>query len=591
MTPRSLAAADFRSGTRTAVLVGLAYFVVGSLWVLLSDHLVEVAFSDLATRQAMQTNKGLVYIVLTTAGLVFLIRLGYQRLLLEQQRAQDSDLRVEDLFTNHPKPMWVYDQSTFQFLRANDAAVAKYGYSRDEFLAMTVVDIRPPEDVAEFLATRHGGQPGHRAPGIFRHRTKSGDTLHVRITGHTLEVDGRAAVMVMAENVTEEVRMHRALVRQEEQFRQLHQSLGEVAWMATPDGKRLLYVSPAFQSVYGREMDELVAHPDLWLQAIHPDDRSCVTSISGASDAEKSSTQQYRIVRPDGSIRWVEDRKKVISDDEGKVVMMGGIVEDITARKERDEAQAQLTGKLEQLVADRTNELEEVNRELDAFARTAAHDLKNPLNGIIGLSRLLRLRHAPSLNDDVARYVAQIERSAQNMADLVNDLLSLSRAGGLELQCHRVDLVPIATSVILELRLAEPDRVVEVDLPERIDALCDQGLMRSVLQNLLGNAWKFTATKDVGRIVVSVAQQDAATCVSVADNGSGFDASAVDSEFRPFQRYHTQDQFQGTGLGLVTCQRIARRHGGRLFITSTPGVGTTVSFELPARAEAALELT
>jgi signal transduction histidine kinase len=142
-------------------------------------------------------------------------------------------------------------------------------------------------------------------------------------------------------------------------------------------------------------------------------------------------------------------------------------------------------------------------------------------------------------------------------------------------------------SIVQELRTAEPHRIVDVELPPRIEALCDQGLMRSVLQNLLSNAWKFTSGKDGARIAVSVAREDDITHISVADNGSGFEANGVDGQFRPFQRFHAQDQFPGTGLGLVICQRIARRQGGRLLVRSTPGVGTTVTVELPER-EAAL---
>jgi PAS domain S-box-containing protein len=357
--------------------------------------------------------------------------------------------------------------------------------------------------------------------------------------------------------------------------------------MATPDGKQLLYVSPAFRTIYGREPEELVAHPELWLEAIHPDDRPSAQSIAMGTDSAGSVTQQYRIVRPDGIIRWVEDRKKVIRDDDGNIMMLGGIAEDITSGKERDEAQRQLTSQLEQMVADRTKELEQANAELDAFSRTAAHDLKNPLNGIIGLSRILRTKYATALDEQGLRYADMIGRSANSMAILVNDLLCLSRADSLDLQCREVDLAPLAITIVQELRTAEPNRTVDIELPPRIEALCDEGLMRSVLQNMLSNAWKFTSGIDGARIVVSVARQDAITHISVADNGSGFEANAGDGQFRPFQRYHTQEQFPGTGLGLVTCQRIARRHGGRLLVSSTPGVGTKVTLDLPER-EAAL---
>lgn len=576
--PSSPGAAAFRM----AALVGLAYLVVGSLWILLSDGLVEAVSRDAEWLVQAQRYKGMVYIAVTTLGLVALVHGGYRRVLAMQDRMARSDLQVRDLFDHHPQPMWVYDLQTFRFLRVNNAALVAYGWSRDEFLALTAKDIRPPEEVASFVAAVGLRAAGAGSPGIFRHRTRQGRILMARISEHRVELDGRQAMMVMALDVTEEVRMHDAVRKQARQFAQLHQSLGEVLWMAKPDFQSIDYVSPAFETVYGHRPGELVAHPHLWRDLVHPDDAARVVDLSELAAGQDSVHSEYRIVRPDGSVRWIEDRKRLIRDETGAVVLVGGIAEDITARKERDEAREALNSRLEALVADRTLALQQANIELEAFSRTVAHDLKSPLNGIVGMSALLRRKAAGVLDETGLRYLDLIERSSRDMAALINDLLALSHAGSVELRLETVDLAPMVRSLFEQLRALEPLRMVDVAMPDRLEMHCDPGLMRSVLQNLVTNAWKFSAPCDHARIEVALGCDGSEATLTVSDNGAGFDAPDPGELLRPFQRFHTQAQFQGTGLGLVTCQRIVQRHGGRLLLTSTPGQGTRVSVVLPA---------
>ncbi len=566
---------------RTALLIGAGYFLIGALWILLSDALVEALSPDVGWLMMVQRHKGLVYVTVTALGLVYLVHRGYLRLLAMQQRVADSDLRVHDLFMNHPQPMWAYDMDSHRFLLVNDAAVSAYGFSREDFLTMTARDIRPPEDLPSFLAAARLHAVGTGSPGVFRHRTRSGRTLLARISEHRVVLHGRQAMMVLAEDVTAEVAMHDAVRRQQRQFQQLHQSLGEVLWMATSDGSSVLYVSPAFATLYGRKPAELVANPRLWRECIHPEDRERVPDLVGDEAAVEQADCEYRIVRPDGSVRWVQDRRRLIRDEAGVVTMMGGIAEDVTARRERDEARDALHSQLEARVVERTRELAQANIELEAFSRTAAHDLRSPLNGIVGMSQLLRMRAAPTLDDACRGYLDQIERSARDMAGLINDLLALSRAGSVPLDRKRVDLAPLARGLFDELRLLEPQRRARVSIPERMELCCDEGLMRSVLQNLITNAWKFSARSDETEIALTIERGEHETTLTVTDHGAGFDASAVGELLRPFQRFHSQAQFQGTGLGLVTCQRIAHRHGGRLLLKSAPGRGTSASVVLP----------
>lgn len=371
-----------------------------------------------------------------------------------------------------------------------------------------------------------------------------------------------------------------ALARQEAQFQQLHQSLGEVLWLSSPDGRRVHYVSPAFESLYGRPGADLQQDVGLWLNAVHVDDRHRAAESHQQLLAQGSSLCEYRICRPDGSVRWVSDRKRAIVDAEGRVVLIGGIAEDITVRIERDAARATNQAELERMVADRTSALEHMNAELDAFARTAAHDMKSPLNAIGGFSYLLRQKHADALGDEGRRMLAMIEQSSRHMAALVNDLLTLSRVSSVALNRSAVDLAAMGREVIEDLHVQEPQRHVTFDAPPALSLPCDAGLVRSLLGNLIGNAWKFTARRDLGCLSLTAAQTAAGTEVTLTDNGAGFDAGDGDNLFKPFHRFHTSEEFAGTGIGLVTCQRIVQRHGGTIRITSTPDVGTQVRFTL-----------
>lgn len=380
----------------------------------------------------------------------------------------------------------------------------------------------------------------------------------------------------------------RDIEQQETQFQQLHRSLGELLWLTSPDGADLLYLSPAFETLCGRPRSGSAQMPDDWTQTIHPEDRAAALACNRRMLAEGEASCVYRICRPDGSQRWVSDRRKLITDSQGQVQMIGGIVEDITAAKERDAAQALTQAELERLVCERTADLERVNRELDAFTRTAAHDLKTPLHTVAGFSQLLQVEHGEALGNDGRVMLGHIERAARQMSALVNDLMSLSRVSSEALNLAEVDLAVMAREQMAELRRHEPSREVQFDAPDSLHVRIDAGLARSLLANLLGNAWKFSGTNASARITLAGQAGDGGgSIVTVSDNGAGFDSPRAGTTFQPFQRFHSQHEFAGTGIGLVTCQRIVQRHGGTLTVDSMPGAGTTVRFTLPQTALAA----
>jgi light-regulated signal transduction histidine kinase (bacteriophytochrome) len=228
-------------------------------------------------------------------------------------------------------------------------------------------------------------------------------------------------------------------------------------------------------------------------------------------------------------------------------------------------------------VAERTSELEVANRELEAFAYSVSHDLRAPLRGIDGFSQLLVEEHADELDELGKEYLGRLRAASQRMAQLIDDLLQLSRVARRELRRRPVDLSELAQSLFLELLPAESRDRVEIEIAPGLIAEADPGLLRIVMQNLLENAVKFTANRPRPCIEVGVEPDGA---FSVRDNGAGFDMRYSEKLFAVFQRLHPEREYPGSGVGLATVQRIIRRHGGRVWAESRPGEGAVFYFTL-----------
>jgi signal transduction histidine kinase len=220
------------------------------------------------------------------------------------------------------------------------------------------------------------------------------------------------------------------------------------------------------------------------------------------------------------------------------------------------------------------------NKELEAFSYSVAHDLRAPLRSIDGFSQALFEDCGESLPPDGKTYIGHVRESAQHMARLIDGLLLLSRMGRAEVHRSRIDLVSIASSVFAHLRRDNPDRHVELIAPTEIIADGDAGLLEILFDNLLGNAWKFTSKRADARIEVGQTSQNGHTVYFVRDNGAGFNMDYADKLFAVFQRLHSVNEFEGTGVGLANVERIIRRHGGRIWGEGAVGLGATFYFTL-----------
>jgi PAS domain S-box-containing protein len=225
-------------------------------------------------------------------------------------------------------------------------------------------------------------------------------------------------------------------------------------------------------------------------------------------------------------------------------------------------------------------QLAEVNQELEAFIYSVSHDLRAPLRSISGFTKIVNEDYAEALDDKGKDYLTRIHNGAERMSRLIEDLLRLSRISKQGLSRSRVDLSALASQAVTELRQAQPDRSVVVDIKEGLAAFADQRLMALALTNLLGNAWKFTTKTQNAHIQFGALTRNGKTSYYVKDNGAGFDPKYADKMFRPFHRLHAETEYEGTGIGLTIVERVIRRHNGNVWAEGSVGKGATVYFTL-----------
>jgi PAS domain S-box-containing protein len=368
----------------------------------------------------------------------------------------------------------------------------------------------------------------------------------------------------------------------EQEFRLLAEAMPQMVWIARPDGSNI-YFNRQWSAYTGLPPGE--GRGDGWIVPVHPDDRQ------RACEAWQTARQNFQIYslecrlrRADGVYRWWLIRGVPMRNDRGEVVKWFGACTDIEAVKQAEEKVRQLNTELEQRVRDRTAELATANRELEVFAYSVSHDLRAPLRSIDGFSRILLQDYAAKLDDEGRDSLHRICAATQRMAQLIDDMLDLSRASRGELRRERVDLSALARAAIADLRQIEPGRVVEVSIADGLMAEGDPLLLRAVAENLLGNAWKFTGKRAQARIEFGALPPEEGAGYFVRDNGAGFDPTYAGKLFGPFQRLHNSSEFPGTGIGLATVQRIVNRHGGHVWAEGHPDAGATFYFTLNARA-------
>lgn len=485
----------------------------------------------------------------------------------ERMRRAQEQYRL--LFDSNPIPVWVYDLETLAIVDVNKVAISRYGYSREEFLRCKITDIRPGEDIPSLLESvyKEGGIPQDSGP--WRHRKKSGELIDVQIRSFPLKFEGRSARLVVATDITDKKRAEDALRLSEERLRMILSNIKDYSVITLePDGLISSW-NGAAERINGYRADEVVGkHMSIFYT---PDETAIgkpTIELATAIEWGRFEDDGWR-VRKDGSRFFANVVVTPLQDHAGHVRGFLKITRDITEKR-----------KVEQELLRRSAELETANKELESFSYSVSHDLRAPLRGIDGFSQALQEDYSGSLDATGKNYLSRIRAGTKRMGNLIDDLLNLARVTRAEMHRETINLSKMAAEIVKELEASEPHRSVTVQIDKGLAANCDSRLVRIVLQNLLGNSWKFTAKRTDARLEFRALTSNGLKGFLVRDNGAGFDRTYAARLFGAFQRLHAMEEFPGSGIGLATVQRIIHRHGGKVWAEGAVNQGATVYFTL-----------
>lgn len=380
--------------------------------------------------------------------------------------------------------------------------------------------------------------------------------------------------------------------KKEINFKEMFESLSVIFYVVSLDPVyKLEYVSPAFECL-GYTLEEIYAHPKIFDLIIHPDDLVMINEANKPvyDGTEKESSYAYRVFTKSGEMRWWKDHGRPIFNENGERVKWFGVIYDISERK-------QIIEKLE-----KSNRLLcQSNRELQDFAYVASHDLQEPLRKVQAFGDRLQRKFGDALGEEGSDYIRRMRDAASRMQRLINDLLTFSRVASKAQPFQPVDIGQIAEEVVsdLEIRIEQTQGKVEIGTLPTIDA--DPLQMRQLLQNLIGNALKFHRKDETplikiysdapqqtggsfsfdGEIIQTIGNSDQVCKIVVEDNGIGFEEKYLEKIFTVFQRLHGRTDYEGSGIGLAVCRKIAERHSGSITAHSAPGEGSTFVVTLP----------
>jgi PAS domain S-box-containing protein len=532
-----------------------------------TGRLQAVESEKLTARAALAAGYILTIFVLVLAGLSVLREMDRRARSEEQSFAAQKKFRL--LFDSNPIPVWVYDLETLSVVDVNAVAVSRYGYSREEFLGFKITDIRPEGDVPLLMNSLRGENESAGDSGPWRHRKKSGEIISVQIRSYPLQFDGRPARLVVATDITEKERAEDALKQSEERLRMIVSNIKDYAVITLDEDGIVTSWNGAAERIKGYRAEQVIGkHVSIFYT---PDEIAIgkpTTELATAAQQGHFEDDGWR-VRKDGSQFWANVVVTPLLDQNGQVRGFLKITRDTTEKR-----------KAEQELLRRSGELEAANKELESFSYSVSHDLRAPLRGIDGFSQALQEDYASALDATGKNYLARIRAGTQRMGMLIDDLLNLARVARAEMHREKIDLTRMAGDITRELQSSEPERNVAVKVGKGLTVDGDNRLVRVALQNLLGNAWKFTSKRQDAQIEFGMLNSHGGSTYFVRDNGAGFDPAYAARLFGAFQRLHSMDEFLGTGIGLATVQRIVHRHGGKVWAEGAVNQGATVYFTL-----------
>ncbi len=515
---------------------------------------------------------------------------------ITDRRHAENDRRVKAMAIATAASGIAISDANAQITYVNDTFVRMWGYHE----ASQVLGRTPGEffvDPADAEAVMHAIAAEGYFFGEMMARRADGNLLFVECAASVVRDEAGQVTHMMGSfvDITLRKTQERALRESEARLAAAHATLSDAIESA-----------PSAIAVFDAD-DRLIAHNSRLRELVRSASEHIRPGMGFRELLLHFNASNDVVEPPRAGTDWIDQRYRLHLEPAGPIELRladrrwlqvvetrtqaGGIVtvcNDITPLKERESELRRLADELENRVAERTAELAAANRELESFASTVAHDLRAPLRGIDGFGKLLDDRIGASLDADSRSFLARMRASAQRMGNIIDALLKFSRIGRSEMRCRWVDLSLLAEAVADELKRTAPQRQVQWKIDPGLKAWADADLMHLVLENLLGNAFKYTSRTEQACIEFG-ARRDAAGREEffVQDNGAGFDMAHAQMLFQPFRRLHGQHEFEGTGIGLATVGRIIQRHGGTLSGEGAVGKGAVFRFTLPRPDRAA----
>ena len=437
------------------------------------------------------------------------------------------------------------------------------------------------EDVTEFVRLKQRGEEQREATEDLRRRA---DQMESEIYLRAQELQNvnqrqRRANEALAAEIIERKRAEETLRASEERFRILVENVKDYAIFGLDPQGRILSWNAGAEAISGYRAEEIVGQH---LSRLYPQeaiDQGWPQHELAQAAAEGRFEDEGWRFRKDGSRFWSNVTITALRDASGKLIGFSKVSRDLTERKRAEEKLAAFNEQLQ-----RTNqELTAANTELEAFSYSVSHDLRAPLRAIDGFSQILLQEYSAALPADAQEYLRDVRTNTKYMGQLVDDLLALARLGRQPLNMQTTEPEAIVRRCLGELQRECPGRRIEIVVGQLPACSADPALLKQVWMNLLSNALKYTSRREAARVEIGGEQSNSTgrPTYFVKDNGIGFDMRLADKLFGVFQRLHTAEEYEGTGVGLAIVQRIIQRHGGRIWAVGQPGRGATFSFTLP----------
>jgi PAS domain S-box-containing protein len=497
-----------------------------------------------------------------------------------ERELDEERLRYRSLVENSSEAI-LLTRPDGTILTANPEACRMFGRSEQELRAVGragLVDATDPRLVSGLKERERTGI----ANGELRLVRSDGTTfLGAVSTRIYADHDGEERTSMVIHDLTEREAAEAALHESEELYRSILKASPDDITVTDLEG-RVLLVSPAAVSMLGHEREEEMLGR-LMLEFLVPEDRErAQANVRLMFEGVYTGPGEYLALRADRSTFPIEANAEFIRDAEGQPTGIVFVVRDVTERKLAENEIRRLNAELELRIISRTEQRDAATRELEAFAYSVSHDVRTPLRTIDGFSAMVLADDGKALSQASVEHLERVRSAAQRMALLLDEVLGLSRVSRRDLGRSEVDLSALARDVAEELHSEQRARAVEVIVAPGMGAEADPAMARMILRELLGNAWKFTSRHESARIEVGVTGGQSADTFYVRDDGAGFDMRYADHLFGAFQRMHTPEEFEGTGIGLATVQRLVTRHGGRVWAEAEVEKGATFYFTLPA---------